>query len=427
MTKPGGDRRGKLWPAAGDRAWNRRAPGGPGGSNGRGAVPAGPPVPGSLEDVAPTTPERLPPPPSTLEPLATEQDKLANTPVVKATPAAALTSTRNRLSPFRWGFFGGLGVLLAFIVYNSLDTIRGTLIVIAVAALLAIGLDPAVGLLIRRGVRRGFAVLIVMLGVLAFIGGGIFAILPPIIENVAALVADLPNRLEALQNNQTIADLNEKFGLLQQIQNNLPGAGTVVDASLSVAGVIFDLFIVLILTLYFLAGFPRMKRVAYRLAPASKRQRVTELGDVILAQMGSYLAGATLIAIQAGLVAGVFATIVGIPYPWAIALGAALLDFVPVIGPIVVGVSMMLLGFTVSVPVGIGAGIFYVLQHLFEVYWLYPKVMNRTMSISAAAVVVAILIGGALLGVTGALMAVPVAAAIQIIIREVIYPMQEET
>jgi predicted PurR-regulated permease PerM len=201
----------------------------------------------------------------------------------------------------------------------------------------------------------------------------------------------------------------------------------VVDASLSVAGVIFDLFIVLILTLYFLAGFPRMKRVAYRLAPASKRQRVAELGDVILAQMGSYLAGATLIAIQAGLVAGVFATIVGIPYPWAIALGAALLDFVPVIGPIVVGVSMMLLGFTVSVPVGIGAGIFYVLQHLFEVYWLYPKVMNRTMSISAAAVVVAILIGGALLGVTGALMAVPVAAAIQIIIREVIYPMQEET
>ena len=421
MTTPGGTRRGKHWPATGDRVWNRRGVGA--GSKGTGAAAGATSVPGPMSDVGGPATQPI----AAIEPMVTEQDKLANTPVAKAAPASATASGRGRLSPFKWGFFGGLGVLLAFIVYNALDTLRGTLIVIAIAGLLAIGLDPAVGLLIRRGMRRGFAVLIVMLGVLAFIGGGIYAILPPIVENVAALVADLPNQFAALENNKTIADLNEKFGLLQQIQSNLPGAGTVVTASLSVAGVIFDLFVVLILTLYFLAGFPRMKRAAYRLAPASKRARVTELGDVILGQMGSYLAGATLIAVQAGLVAGLFATIVGLPYPWAIALGAALLDFVPVIGPIIVGISMMLLGFTVSVTVGIIAGIFYLCQHLFEVYWLYPKVMNKTMSISAAAVVVAILLGGALLGVTGALMAVPVAAAVQIIIREVIYPMQEET
>ena len=95
------------------------------------------------------------------------------------------------------------------------------------------------------------------------------------------------------------------------------------------------------------------------------------------------------------------------------------------VGPIVIGISMMLLGFTVSVAVGIVAAGVYLVQHLFEAYWLYPKVMNRAMSISTGSVVVAIIIGGALLGVTGALMAVPVAAAIQLIIREVVFPMQD--
>ena len=123
--------------------------------------------------------------------------------------------------------------------------------------------------------------------------------------------------------------------------------------------------------------------------------------------------------------AGVFAAIVGLPYPWAIALGAAVLDFVPVVGPITVGVSMTLLGFTQSLTVGIVAAAFYITQHLFETYWLYPRVMRRQVDISTGAVVVALLLGGALLGVTGAVLAVPVAAAVQLIVREVVMPMQE--
>ncbi len=401
-------RRNRPWVTAAQRLQNRRAD----------------PVPGSLPDVAPTAPVENG---AQVESPVTDQDKLANNFSSKATPASATTGTgRGHLSPFKWGFFGGIGVLLAFIVYNALDTLRGTLIVLAIAALLAIGLDPLVTLLIKRGIRRGFAVLLVMLLLFAFLAAVIYAVLPPIISQVAALITDLPSRLTSLLQNQTIQDLDQRFHIIDQIQNALPGAGTVVAASISVAGVIFDLFVVLILTLYFLAGFPRIKRAAFRLAPASRRERVTALGEVILRQMGGYLGGATLIALQAGVVAGVFATIVGLPYPWAIALAAAVLDFVPVIGPIVVGVSMMLLGFTISVTVGIIAAIFYLLQHLFEVYLLYPKVMHRTVSISAAAVVVAILVGGALLGVTGALMAVPVAAAIQLIIREVVYPMQDD-
>lgn len=399
---------------------------GPGRSTGK-------PVPGTLPAVSPATANAAADAAGgTAEPALVEQVKLANSQSRNAGPEAVMSSGPRHLSPFRWGFVGGLGVLLAYVTYQSLDSLRGTLITIAVAALLAIGLDPAVGFLIRRGLRRGLSVLAVMLGLLLFIAAAIYAVLPPIINEVAAFIVSVPDLLTSLQQNASIRSLDEKFGLIQQIQNSsflqnlAAGAGTtVLSASVTIAGLLVDLLIVLVLTLYFLAGFPKIKRAAYRLAPASRRERVAELGEVILRQMGGYLGGATLIAIQAGVFAGVFASIVGLPYPWAIALGAALLDFVPVVGPVVIGVSMMLLGFTVSVPVGIVAAGVYLVQHLFEAYWLYPKVMHRAMSISTGSVVVAIVIGGALLGVTGALMAVPVAAAIQLIIREVVFPMQD--
>jgi predicted PurR-regulated permease PerM len=334
--------------------------------------------------------------------------------------------------PFRIGFLGGLGLLLAYVTYLSLDTLRSTLIVIAMAALLAIGLDPAVSGLVRRGWRRGWSVTVVFLGLMAVIGGAIYAIVPPIVTELGTFVKSVPTIITNLQHNSTINDLNQKFGILNAIKDSnfiqtIGGgaAGSIVSASVTVASVAADLVVVLVLTLFFLAGFPKIKSAAYRLVPATRRTRVTDLGDKILKQMGGYLFGATLVSLQAGFVAGVFATIVGLPYPWAIALGASLLDFIPVIGPIIVGVSMTLLGFTQSLAIGIIAGAFYLAQHLFEAYWLYPRVMRRQVDISTGAVVVALLVGGALLGVTGAILAVPVAAAVQLIVREVVMPRQE--
>lgn len=352
----------------------------------------------------------------------------------RAAEAAAERATdasgerQRQLQPFRVGFFGALGVLIAYTLYLSLDTIRGTLILIAVAALLAIGLDPAVTFFQRRGVKRGWSVTIVFLTLMAALGGVIFTIVPPVVTQLSKLVESAPNLISDLQANPTIKSLDEKFGLIEKLQNSslIQDIGTgAVSVTFTVAGVAVDLLIALILTLYFLGGLPKIKATAYRLAPATRRARVTDLGNKIIGQLGGYLSGATIIAVQAGLVAGVFSWIVGLPYPWAIALAAAVLDFVPVIGPITVGVSMMLLGFTQSVTIGLIAAGFYICQHLFEAYWLYPKVMRRTVDISAGAVVVAIVIGAALLGVTGALLAVPVAAAIQLIVREVVMPMQE--
>ncbi len=334
--------------------------------------------------------------------------------------------------PFRTGFLGGAGLLLAYATYLSLDTLRGTLIVISVALLLAIGLDPAVNWLVRRGLRRGLAVALVFLGLVAALGGAIYAIVPPIVTELGTFISSLPNLIKDLQTNATINNLNRKFGVLNALQDSdfvknigSGAAGSILTAGVTVASIAADLLVVLVLTLFFLAGFPKIKLAAYRLAPATRRTRITDLGDKIFKQMGGFLAGATIVAVQAGLVAGIFASIVGLPYPWAIALGAAVLDFVPVIGPIIVGVSMTLLGFTQSLTIGVVAAAFYLTQHLFEAYWLYPRVMRRQVDISTGAVVVALLLGGALLGVTGAVLAVPVAAAVQLIVREVVLPMQE--
>lgn len=352
-------------------------------------------------------------------------------------PAAAAGDDRlgrGRASPFQWGFLGGLGVLIAYITFLVLDSIRDTLVMIAIATLLAIGLDPLVSMMTRRGMRRGAGVAVVFLGLLLVIAAAVYAIIPPIVNEVGSFIGSVPTLITNLQTNETIHDLDQRFGLLEALRNSnivqsvgSGAAGGILSAGFTVATVFAELFIVLVLTLYFLAGFGRIKAAAYRLVPASRRVRVMDLSDRILKQMGGYLSGATIIAIQAGLVAGTFSAVIGLPYPWAIGLGAAVLDFIPVVGPIIVGISITLIGFTQGVAIGIISGAFYLCQHLFEAYWLYPRVMRRTVNISTGGVVVAILIGGALLGVTGAILAVPVAAAIMLIVREVIMPMQERS
>jgi predicted PurR-regulated permease PerM len=367
---------------------------------------------------------------------ATEAAAAAASASAQAAHAAAERDSggRDRPSPFQWGFFGGLGVLIAYITFLVLDSIRDTLVLIAIATLLAIGLDPLVSSMTRRGLRRGAGVAVVFLGLLLVIAAAVYAIIPPIVNEVGSFVASVPILINELQTNDTVQNLDQRFGLLEALRNSnivqsvgSGAAGGILSAGFTVATVFADLLIVLVLTLYFLAGFPRIKAAAYRLVPASRRARVGDLGDRILKQMGGYLSGATIIAIQAGLVAGIFASIIGLPYPWAIGLGAAVLDFIPVVGPIIVGVSITLIGFTQGVAIGIVSGIFYLCQHLFEAYWLYPRVMRRTVNISTGGVVVAILIGAALLGVMGAILAVPVAAAMMLIVREVIMPMQERS
>jgi predicted PurR-regulated permease PerM len=311
-------------------------------------------------------------------------------------------------SPFRVAFSAALGVAVAYGLVRALISVQSVLVLLLTAAFLAIGLNPAVEALERRRLRRPFAVAVVLSAVLLFFVGFGFAVVPPIVEQAQAFVEAAPDYVRRLQDNGRIASLDERFGLLQRAQDvvadperiGLGAAGGVLGVGRAVFGFFASTLVVFIVTLYFLANLPSIKAQAYRLVPRSRRARVGLLTDEILTRVGGYVAGAVSIAsLNTGLVPLIGATI-----------GAAILTAVAMFS---------------SVQDGIIIAVWFVVYQQLENYLLYPRIMQRSVDVSPAATVVAVLVGGALLGVLGALLAIPIAAAVQLVLAEVVAPRQD--
>lgn len=336
-------------------------------------------------------------------------------------------------SPFRVAFTAALGVALAYGLVQALIAVRSILILLLAAAFLAIGLNPAVEWLERRKIKRGRAVGIVLLGVLLFFVGFGFSVVPPIVAQAQQFAGDLPRYLQELQDNQRVASLDERFGLLSRAQEMLndPGrigvsaAGGVLGVSKVVFSAFFSALTLLILTLYFLSSLPAIKANAYRLVPRSRRARVGLLSDEILSRVGGYVAGAATIAALAGVSSFFLLLALGVDYPVALAMLVAITDLIPLVGATIGAAVVVTVALFTSVKVGIIAAVYYFLYQQVENYVLYPRIMQRSVDVSPAATVVAVLIGGSLLGVLGALLAIPIAAAIQLVLQEVISPRQD--
>jgi predicted PurR-regulated permease PerM len=338
----------------------------------------------------------------------------------------------NRRSPFRIGFAGAVGAGFAYLLYQAVANARSVLVLVMVAAFLAIGLNPIVSRLERAGMRRGAAVAIVFLGLLGFFALFGYAVLPPVINQVANFVDAVPNYVKDLQNNGTIQDLDHRFGLIAKLNQYVTTgefgtriAGNVVTVTQEVAGFVVKALTILILTLYFLSSFNSIKRTAYRLVPRSRRARFSLISDEVLARVGGYVAGAAVVALIAGLTSLVWVSSLGVPYPLALALIVTLTDVIPLIGATIGAVIVTVVAFFVSLPVGIATGIFFIAYQQFENYFIYPRVMSRSVDVNPAAAIVGALVGGTLLGFVGALLAVPATAAIQLILREVWVPRQD--
>jgi predicted PurR-regulated permease PerM len=195
---------------------------------------------------------------------------------------------------------------------------------------------------------------------------------------------------------------------------------------LAILGILANTFVVTVLTLYFLASLPSIKQAAYQLAPSSRRGRVSLLGDQILRNVGGYVSGAFVVAVCAGLSTLVFLFIVGLgKYAVALALVVALLDVIPMIGATIGAFIVCAIAFATDVTTGVICVIFYIAYQQLENYVIYPKVMSRSVEIPGALTVVAALVGGALLGVVGALLAIPTAASLLLLVREVFVPRQD--
>ncbi len=333
----------------------------------------------------------------------------------------------DRRSPFFIGMAAAAGVAVTYGLVEIFIRARSELVLIGVALFIAAGLDPIVSFLTRRGLPRGLAVLAVVLGAAGVIAGFVLAAIPPLTSQATALANHLPSYLHALQNpHSTLGHLNTKYHIQQRITQLVSSkgasiAGGVLGAGELVLSAATSAVVLIVLTIYFLAGLPRIKLFLWRLAPHSRRPRVILIGDEIFTKVGGYLLGNFLTSLVAG--AGTYLWMIsfGIPYPALLGLTVALFDLIPVIGSTIGGALVCLVALTISLPVAGLTLAFYVAYRLAEDYFLVPRIMGRTVEVPAAVTVVAVLIGATLLGLIGALVAIPAAAAVRLLLQEVTF------
>ena len=333
----------------------------------------------------------------------------------------------DRRSPFFVGMAAAAGVAVTIGLVELIIHARSVLVLVGLALFLAAGLDPAVTWLTNHGLRRWQAVLVTLVVLLGAIAGFLAAAIPPLAAQTTALVNELPKYLHTLQDhNSQIGKLDAQYHLQDRIRNLLQTkGGSLIGGVLGAGEVVLSTFsailVVAVLAIYFLADMPRIKLLAYRLAPHSRRARVILIGDEVFAKVGGFVLGNFVTSVIAGLGTYIWLVIFGVPYPILLGLLVAFLDLIPVIGSTIGGAIVTLVALTVSLPVAIATLGFYIAYRLAEDYFVVPRVMGKTVQVPGAVSVIAVLVGGALMGIIGALVAIPAAAALRLVLQEVVF------
>ncbi|MEN3303332.1 MAG: hypothetical protein V7633_5390 [Pseudonocardia sp.] len=329
-------------------------------------------------------------------------------------------------SPFRVGALGAAGVALTAGLAALVFTARNMLVLIGLALFLAVGLEPAVASLVRRRLPRWAAITAVCGGLTAVVGGFIAAAIPPLIAQVEAFRTHAPAYLTTLTaHNSITGTLNDRFHLQQSLEQAVTSSSAVsgvFGAGLVVVNAVASTGIVLVLTVYFLGSLPGLRTGFYRLFPRSRRPRAIRLGDEIATRVSGYVLGNLATSLITAILVYAWLLIVKVPYPLLLAVMVGLLDLIPTIGSTLGGIIVCLAALTVSLPVALGTAVYFVVYRLLEDYLLWPRIMSRAVQVSPLVTIVAVLLGGTLLGVIGALVAIPFAAAVQLIVREVALP-----
>jgi predicted PurR-regulated permease PerM len=320
----------------------------------------------------------------------------------------------------------GVVLLTVGVAYLAVQA-RGVLVLIFLSFLLAAGLEPAVNLLTRRNIRRGFAVAIVCVSLTLLVTGLMIAGLIPAIRQFNQLVDAAPQAIEDLS--RQIGDENSTIGgylaredvqqAWQKALSALPGIltssiGALFGLLAKLAGTLFSVLTIAALTVYFMLALPRLINSAAALLGNPERAAVMHEA---LGKIGGYVTGQIIICAAAGGTAYIFFLVAGVPYPALLAIGVATLDLVPQVGATLGAVLGVAMALTVSVALAVVTLAFFVAYQQFENYLLAPRVFARATSLSPLAAFTAALIGGAAAGLVGAIAALPIAAALQVVIR----------
>ena len=335
---------------------------------------------------------------------------------------------------FTFAFWLAAGAITAYALVHLVSGLGSLLSILMLAVFFATALDPMVTGLVHRGLRRGFAVAVVALGVLALFAGFVAVIFPPIDREVNSLINAIPGYLNDLRNKSTyLGKLENKYHIIEKVKSWISAnkAGTldlngILGAGKAVFSLVTGTLAGIALTFYFVANMPGIKNFGYHLVPVRRRPRVSELTDRILAQVGRYVIGQMIIASIAGFFTWVWAMAWSIPYPAALGMVVALFGLVPVVGSSIGGAVVTLVALTVSLKVAIFTLAYYVAARLAEDYLIAPRVNRRTVDVHPMVTILAVLVGAALFGIVGALVAIPAAVAIRLIATEVLLPRIDE-
>lgn len=339
--------------------------------------------------------------------------------------------------PLYVGFMGTVGVGVALLVYWIGSNTTQLLLWIVAALFIALGLDPVVRWLEAKKFPRA-AGIVVAVSTLALAVAAFFAtLIPTIVQQVTQIVEEAPRWITDFVNSDFFRSIDNQYGVRERITQELdkfvnnPEAmggifGGVVGFGSTVANGLFGALIVLVLSLYFLAALPAMKKWGYRLAPRSRRARVEALAEEITGSVGNYVIGQAVVALVNATFAFIVMTIVGVPFAVLLAFVVALLAFIPLVGGLIAGVIVTLIALTAGWQTAVVYAICYFAYLQFEAYFISPRIMQKAVAVPGAVAVISVIAGGSLLGVLGALIAIPTAAAIMLLVKEIFIVRQDK-
>lgn len=337
----------------------------------------------------------------------------------------------DRRSAFFIGLSGAFGVAVAYVLFRGLSDVSSVLVIIGVALFIAIGLNPIIVYLVNRGLSRGAAAAVVTAGFVLVIAAFIAIAIPPISHEVQSLVTNYPRyKRELISGHGWAGRLSVKLHLTDYLKGKsklkIPVSGGALGAGKEILTIGVGTVSLVVLTIYFLVALPGVTRLWLSLIPNSRRERVRLMTDEVFDRVGGFMLGNLLTSAVAGIGTYIWLTAFGVPYALLLGLFVALFDLIPMVGSTIAGIVVSLVALTKGLPVGIATAAFYVIYRLLEDYLLNPRVMKHTVKISPGLTIIATLIGGTLLGLIGALIAIPVAATIHLLLEEVAFPRQNK-
>jgi predicted PurR-regulated permease PerM len=339
-------------------------------------------------------------------------------------------------SAFQLGLFGGLGVLTALVIGGAVTTLANVITYVFAAVFLALGLDPLVSKLEKFKFPRPIAVLTVIVGLVGFLAGLIWSLAPTLITQSTKFLDSAPDILRDITKFPFVVSLDDQLdgavgsaladagGFLTDSANWPSLVGGVVQVGISLFNGAFGFLIILVLTVFFLASLESLKASLTKLVPASKRERYTKISQQVSISVGRYVIGQVSVAALNATLAFIAMSIVGLPFALVLAFIVFLLAIIPLVGSVSGAALVVMVAAAVDPTSAIVLGIYFLIYLQIEAYVVSPRVMRVAVSVPAPIVVIAALSGGALLGILGALVAIPFAASVIFIVREIFIPRQ---